>query len=292
MGLRPRTGALALTAALVACNAITGAGDYSVGGAASDGTKVDGGVASGNGAPSVAAPQGQGPGAEQGQEQNEAPPNSPIAVVAPDGLDFGDMGCGQSPPPRKVEIRNQGSTDATFQASLADGASFSVSPASGTVAAGSTAVLSVATPGVPIGGPAGPRTDTLHVTTNAPGDGPHALEAKISGTGAILKVAPAGPLDFGQIQSGSVSKTITIRNDGNVAATIAFRFTTNTVGSFSLDSTAPLTLEPGGVDQRTITAAPPKSGPTDKPGTLAFSSTSTLCGPVPPPISLACRRSD
>jgi hypothetical protein len=291
MGRWPRTGAFALTAALVACNAITGAGDYSVGGASADGTKLDAASGSGNAVTSDGTPHEQGPGTGQDQGQDPAPANSPIVVVAPDGLDFGEMACGQSPPPRKVEIRNQGTVDATYEASLG-GTSFSVSPASGTVSAGSTAVLSVATPGAPSGGPVGPQTDTLRVTTNAPGDGSHSLDVKLSATGAVLNVAPAGPLNFGQIQSGSVSKTITIRNDGNLPATISFQFTMNTVGSFSLNSMAPMTLEPGGVDQRTITAAPPKSGPTDKPGTLAFSSTSTLCGPVPPPISLACRRSD
>lgn len=283
--LRASPAAVAIVA-FSACNGITGASDLSLAGAtsAADGTPPSGSKGE--------TPAGSAPSTTATTGHDDARPAGPraVEVVTPDGLDFGNLACGSAPPPKTIEIRNAGTAEITFGAVLDGGTFFSVSTAGGTVASGSTVTLSVSAGAVPNDGPVGVRADTLSITTNAAGDAPHVYEVRLSTVGAIFTTS-ASSLDFGTVQASPSSKTITIHNDGNMTGTIGIRLATNTLDSFDISSSAAEIL-PGGSAPITVTAHPPKSGPTQKDGSVAFSSASPLCGGVPPTVRLTVRRPD
>lgn len=269
---------MATLASLGACNDLTGASDLRIGPTSS----TDGAAPTPAATTDAAAPNVE-------DSRGAIDPSAVVSVFAPDSLDFGDGTCGVSPPPRSVAIHNQGATEITFEAVLADGTFFSVIPAKGAIASGDVGLLTVSTPGVASTGPVGAWSDKLTVTTNASGDTPHVLDVKMAIPGAIFAVSP-GSINFGQLQSLPVSKTVTIRNDGNVAGTIAYEFTSNLLNSFGVSPTGSLVIAPGEVANLTVTAHPPKSGSGLRTGSVAFSSASVLCGPLPPALDLSCSR--
>lgn len=211
-------------------------------------------------------------------------------MVAPAGLDFGEMPCGAPPASRTVEIKNLGAKEITFNAALAQGTIFDVTPKLGVIAVGETAVVDIAAPGISPKGPVGVSADVLTITTTAAYDTPHALDIRIGLNGALFTVSPAGPFNYGQVTSSKTEKFI-IRNDGNQPGTLSLAFTTNESFTYKLDVTTPAVLEPGAVAQRTVTANPPSTN-TNKDGTLTFTSSSQLCGTVPPPIVFKCHGKD
>lgn len=275
----------AVTIVVGACNSISGTSDFSIGGG-KDG--ID--------------PNQPGRGPDDGQTQQDLPSGSEnvdaavssttdaVSVVAPNGLDFGDVSCGNSPAPRAVEVHNLGTNEITYDAALGT-TLFTVSPAKGTIAGGGVSLLTVSTPGAPSNGPVGAQADTLTVTTNAAGDSPHALGVKLAVVGAIFKLSPDS-LNYGQMTNTPITKSVTISNEGNVAGTVSFSLTQNEVSSYSIKTASPVTIAPGSAVVVSITAAPPKSGPTEKSGRVGLSSSTSLCGPLPSGVALTCRRPD
>lgn len=289
MGRRSlRSNAMVLVfATLGACNAFTNANEYAV-------ASGDGGGAT----PSETSKPNDGslPPEDEQQPDDVAKPPPPkptsVVVTAPDGLDFGASPCGSQASSRQVEIKNTGAGQITFQAEISgDLDSFAVAPTSGTLASGETTMLSVTPAAIPATSAVGEQLATLTLTTSAPDDAPHALPMKIVVSGAIFTVSPSGTLDWGTLQNQPVKKNVVVRNDGNLAGTIAFSLFTATFGAYSIDPKS-ADLAPGEVKVLEITASPPKSGPTVKSGHVSFSSSSTRCGPVPGIIQLTCRRPD
>lgn len=281
MAIRP----LLLALVVGACNSISGADDLSIAG-------EDGGTAG-----PVVGSGGTGPGTgktptDGGGGTPQVSSSGVVTVLAPTGLDFGDLPCATAPPSRDVEIRNESNAEITFHATLDGGTRFWLSLSDGKVTAKNSAFISVSTAGIPATGPLGAQTDVLRVTTNAPGDTPHPLDVKISATGVIFNVSPTGTISWGNVTATPVSKQVTIRNDGNISGTIDPNLTLNTLNTYSISPSTPLVIAAGEVGVVKITAGPPKSGPTEKDGRLSFTTTSTLCGPAPSPINLSARRPD
>lgn len=263
---------LACVALAVACNDITTASEYTVARMTADGARPR--PTNEAGEPIPDEPVDPGP-----------PPE--VSVLAPSGLDFGEMACGNPPAARTVEIKNLGDKEISYNAALAQGTVFEVTPPLGVVAVGETAVVTVSTPGISPQGPVGVSSDVLSITTSAAYDKGHALDVKLGVSGALFTVSPAGPFNYGTV-TGSRTERFIIRNDGNVPGTLSFSFTTNESNTYSLDVKTPAVIEPGAVIQRTVTSNPPNNGAKIRDGTLTFSSSSQLCGVVPPPIAFKC----
>jgi hypothetical protein len=140
-----------------------------------------------------------------------------------------------------------------------------------------------------ITGPVGTRTNILTVTTDAAGDAPHVFDLLLDVSGAIFTTDTTS-IDFGIVTSTAFQK-ITIRNEGNAPGTLAFLLS-DPQFSFRLTATAPLTIQPNVPATETVEANPQKGALVTKNGTLSFSSASAICGPLPAPIALVCRRTN
>jgi hypothetical protein len=116
-------------------------------------------------------------------------------------------------------------------------------------------------------------------------------------TGAVFTVTPAGPINFGVVPKASGgSMRITARNTGDVAGTLDWTFTRNDYDTFSIRTTGflaqPITsvnLAAGASATELLYCVPGAgSPPVGRQGELTFTSSSKLCGPLPPTISIIC----
>jgi hypothetical protein len=116
-------------------------------------------------------------------------------------------------------------------------------------------------------------------------------------SGAVFTVTPADPINFGVVPHASGgSIRITFHNTGNAAGTLAWDFTRNDGDAFSVRTTGfiaqkitSVNLAAGASAAELLYCIPGPSGPpVAKTGELTFTSSSTLCGPLPPSISMIC----
>lgn len=257
-----------------ACNELTGAAGMSVA----------------EGAATATRPSGSSSAGLDGEAPQPAPDAETVApgtfgVIAPVGLDFGSVFCGATAERHPVEIHNPGPRELSFTATFA-GSAFGASPTSGTVAAGEKGVVLVSVNVIPTTGGIGVRSDQLTITTTFPGDEPHKLESRVLATGAMFDVTPSGSMNFGDVKL-SESRTITIRNDGNIDGTLAFSLVSTT---FDVVPTTAAVLGPGASVTRSVKANP--SGSTTKYGTLSFTSPTPFCRALPASISLRARQKE
>jgi hypothetical protein len=169
----------------------------------------------------------------------------------PGVIDFGSVYCGHAAKPKTLTLSNTGSAPYSFEAKLASGASFQVSPSSGVVKASLALTLS------PLAIPQYSSTasdlygDTLIITTNIPNDTPHIVPIHESARGAIFHFLAATD-SFGKVQVGSdVTRYESLVNDGTSATN---SFSQMTDGNFSVQASQyqgtsgaiPITFHPAG----------------------------------------------
>lgn len=210
-----------------------------------------------------------------------------VDVVVPGGLDFGDVGCGSSPPPKAIEIRNTHKSSIELDAVVADTNIISIAPKHAYVAAGSSVVLMVSTA---VSSDAHPSVEstTVTITTNGPSDAPHVFSVRRSIVGAIFTSSRSGVINFHAVAT-SKSESFEVRNEGNLPGEIALDLSSaDTFGA----GPATFTIPAGDSARVRVSASPPNGGSAARAATLRFSSDSVVCGRVPASIELRCRRND
>jgi hypothetical protein len=169
-----------------------------------------------------------------------------VIALSTSSFDFGTAGfvpCGSTgAKAQTLTISNQGSTPFDWTAALRSGPAspFTLSPASGTVAGGASATVTVTPLALPFPANTQPNAygDHLIVTTNLDGDVPHDVLLNQTAQGAILRVtAPATPLDFGGVVSGSTgSALLRLENVGNLPTNVTVSAaSTGGLGTFTVN---------------------------------------------------------
>jgi len=217
-----------------------------------------------------------------------------IVALSPAELDFGSVDCGQSAAPQSLTLYNTGDLAYTWSSAFAKGPSspFELSPPAGTVAGGSTVMLSVIPLAIPTTSAVTPDlyADSLVITTDAEGDSPHTVAMSESAQGAILAVGvPSLPIGPGAVGS-SASLPFALSNSGNLPATV----TVTTSGApFGASPATPVSVGASGSLPATASftpVAPLTLGPVS--GTLSVLSTGTLCASLPTTIPMSATATD
>jgi hypothetical protein len=142
-------------------------------------------------------------------------------ITVPWSVDFGRVECDSPDWWQYLPIQNGRDEPVTFDARLAFGGAFDVSPTRGTIPARGRTDLRV-TPRRPIGTsytPPGDYRETLTVRTNAPGDVAHRVELRRSVNGAVIDFGP-GSLSFSAPPGQTRDSYVTFTNDGTAFATV------------------------------------------------------------------------
>ncbi len=186
------------------------------------------------------------------------PPKAIISVNTTT-LSFGDVETGQSPS-KSFNISNTGNADLKVNP-VAGGNGFSATHNCGIVKTNRSCQVTVIFKPTQ----AQPHSYTLNITSNA-SNGTQRVTVSGNGKGqAQLSIAPNPAQDFGEIKvdESSSPKTFTIRNNGNVAASIKDIKSTNE-GEFKVkdDGCTNTTVSAGGTCTFNIVFEPNKGGPT------------------------------
>ena len=213
---------------------------------------------------------------------------APTVKVTPSNLYFGTNGyvaCGATAGAKTVTVTNQTASSITVNAAMTKGtnSAFTVAPASTTVAAGASLVLTVtpkAIPGTSVTS-ANFYTDTVAITTTAPGDGTHIVTAHMTAAGAILTFNRA-VANFPTTKVGlttTVNGNFRVHNSGNMAAALTLALSNPT--DFALNLYAG-TATPGFYAQFAGTFKPQSIG--QKNSNVTLSTATPLCSALPAPL--------
>jgi hypothetical protein len=210
-------------------------------------------------------------------------------TVSPPQVNFNMVPCGTSGGSQVVTITNAGVNAITWTASLPDGANFTLAPpATGMIAAGASATVTVNSSVVPMG----PTTTTtanafgseLTLTTDAPDDTPHSVPILETASGAILTFSPAA-LDLPAMQRGS-PVAFQVQNAGNVTANVALTLTNPGPAALTLDMPEAGPVASGTPLQGAITESLTSAPSTNATVTLTPAMGTVLCQAAPPPMTL------
>ena len=148
-------------------------------------------------------------------------------AFAPGSLNFGEVDCGKAGTPRQIVVKNLGNASFHVGAQLAAAVplyTVALSPQSGMVAAGGSLTVTVDPLPIPKQADITPDlfSDTLTLTTDAPGDVPHGIALRQTAHGAILTLS-ASSLEFGGVLLGTSGHApLAVSNSGNAPATLGF----------------------------------------------------------------------
>jgi hypothetical protein len=210
-----------------------------------------------------------------------------VVGVTPASLDFGSVDCGSQAGGKTVTVSNTGNGAFKFDATLdAAGAQYyAVSPASGSVAPGSSAALTIVPKAVPAVSPvtANFYAGGLVVKTNAVGDAPHSVSLAQTARGAIVTVSKT-TLGFNSVPVATTqSGTVAITNAGNVSAPLTV---TASGTGFSVSPSGALTIAAGDSVSATARFSPTTAGAAT--GALKVVAGSVaLCAPMPADVALS-----
>jgi hypothetical protein len=209
--------------------------------------------------------------------------NRTAVDVAPTNLDFGLVNCGSTAAAQTVTIQNNGTASFNWSAAVTS-TSYGLSPTGGSLAPGASAIVTVTPAAIPSTSPVTPDryADTLTVSTNAPGDAPHAVAIHETARGAILSFNPT-MLKMASVQVGdSTQSTFDVVNNGNVTAAAML----NLAGSadFRLAPASVNVAGSGGASTATVTFAPRSMG--NQSATVSVSTSTALCSPLPSALAL------
>lgn len=202
-------------------------------------------------------------------------------VLVSGAIDFGDVACGTTATAAQaITINNTSAIAATFTATLpaegdGDHLRYTVTPASGTVAPGATATLTVTR--LAIATPFAPRVVDAVVRVVANGV-PTDVPVRHTQRGPFLTTSAAGPVDFGFQQSGSTTDApIRVTNGGNGPATLAVTAT----GDFA--SALPATIAAGAFVDGALRYNPPAGAPVT--ATVTLDAVGACSGPIAIPVA-------
>jgi hypothetical protein len=142
-------------------------------------------------------------------------------ITVPFSVEFGRVQCDSPDWSERLPIQNGRNEPVTFDAHVAFGNAFDVSPTRGTIPARGRIDLRV-TPRRPIGTfytPPGEYRETLTIRTSAPGDVAHRVELRRTVDGAVIDFGP-GSLSFNAPPGQTRDNYLTFTNDGTSVATL------------------------------------------------------------------------
>jgi hypothetical protein len=211
-----------------------------------------------------------------------------VVAVTPGTLDFKSVSCGQTAPPQTATITNTGTASFIFQAAMVGGATspFTVSPATGPVAAGASVTVTITPNAIPAVASVAANAfgDVLQITSNVAGDANHDVTLTETAQGAVLALdttsIPFGDVNLLQTKTSPFNVT----NTGTLPATVSLQVTGAT---FGVTPTTATTLTVGGSPLAgSATFTPTALG--SQAGSIAISTgaTDVVCSAPIGPISL------
>ncbi|MBX3230627.1 MAG: choice-of-anchor D domain-containing protein [Labilithrix sp.] len=164
-------------------------------------------------------------------------------------LDFGETRCHDTAVAKTVTLSNSGGSSLSWTAALGRGAtsSFSITPASGTLAAGGTASITVTPKAIPSNLTTLPADygDLLTITSTVPGDADRTIALRQRAGGAVLRWVDSRHAELTAVAGvTTASETFTLENRGNAAIPITFATSSST--AVTIDGNPSGTLAPGG----------------------------------------------
>jgi hypothetical protein len=214
----------------------------------------------------------------------------PGATFSTATINFGLVNCGTAPAAKTYSFQNTGTAPLTYAGVIAAGGLFALQGgASGTLAPGETATLTIVASTVPASSTAGtPTTGVLTLTTNVAGSTSVLVPLELTPQGGSLTVAPAVAA-FGKVQVTTPATAIplVVSNAGNAPVVLSLGAPTNT--DFSVAYTgdpAAVTIAAGG----TLAGAKAEFTPTTttaETATVALQTSSVLCASPATSISLS-----
>jgi hypothetical protein len=211
------------------------------------------------------------------------------AILTPDSLSFGTGGlvpCGTQATPLTLTLSNTTCASFTWTSSLSSGASYTVSPAMGTLAPGVTQPIQITPSAIPTTSSvsAGLYDGTLSIMTSAANDTTHLVPLHMTAQGVILTTTVTGnAIAFGGVAVGETGTSqLTIANSGNISAPVTFSVTTP---AFKVSSVPAITASNAATP--TVTFSPTAvQAYTDTIVTSVPTGTAT-CAPMPTNIALS-----
>lgn len=210
-----------------------------------------------------------------------------VVGVSPGSLDFGQVNCGATAAAQTFTVSNTGNASVTWSAALrlAARSPFTLSPASGTLAAGGRVTVTVTPKAVPPTSSTASDAfaDDVSVTTSAVGDAPHAVSLHQTARGAVLALSGAS-LAFGDVPVlTSRTATLSLTNSGNAPATLGLKATGS---GFAVSPSAPTQV---GASPLTVTTtfSPTTAGAYTGSLAMAAGATDVLCAPLPAAVALS-----
>ena len=204
-----------------------------------------------------------------------------VVGVSPGQLDFGKVNCGTKAGFQVFTILNSGNSSFNWTGALGLGAGsyFDISPAGGTVLAGSQTSVFVTPKDIPATSAVTNNLygDTLTVTTDAANDMPHAVPLLMGARGAILSFSVV-PSDYGlkTIFGPSTVQMATVSNTGNAAANVTLGTGT---GSFAVSPNVSTSVSAGGTLNANVTFSPASFDANNDQ--LTMSTGDVRCAPLP-----------
>jgi hypothetical protein len=204
--------------------------------------------------------------------------------VSPTNLDFGLVNCGSKAMAQTVTIQNNGTTSFNWNGALGTN-HYDFNPKSGMLAPGASVTITVTPAQIPNNSAvtADLYADTLTLTTNAPGDAPHAVALHETAQGAILSFNPT-MLNVNARPGQSNQGTFNVVNQGNLTATATLSLMGGQFQLFKLDQTSVNVAGAGGSSMVTVTFSPQSQGGVST--NVSVSTSTALCGPLPMPLQL------
>jgi hypothetical protein len=212
--------------------------------------------------------------------------NIGVAKTSVSSLAFGNVSCGTQAAAQTFTLSNSGTASFTWNAAMALGASspYAVSPASGSIAAGGSATLTVTPAAIPSTSSIAPLDDSVSITTNIPGDSAHVVSVSETPSGAILAVTPSA-YDFGGVAvNTTATHGLSVSNTGNASATVSF--TTGSGSSAFTVGPASQSVAGGASGAFTASFAPTSGGSLSNTAQIAVPAGTALCSPLPGSVSL------
>jgi hypothetical protein len=208
-------------------------------------------------------------------------------AISTSSINFGSVDCGTTAAPQTFTVQNSGTATFNWTAALASGAAYTLSPASGALAASATATVTVTPRAVPGTSALTPDlyADTIHVTTDIPGDGaPHDVAVHETARGAVLSFAPASIAFTGVPVNTTQTSTFNVVNDGNAPASVTL---TPAGAAFTLSARTANGIAPGGgVSPIGATFKPTDTAPQTGSVALALAAGTVVCKALPAPLAL------
>lgn len=204
------------------------------------------------------------------------------------GVD-GRVDCGATSPSRTLTLINAGSAAFAWSTSLGKGiqSPFTVMPSGGTLLGNTQVTITLTSGSLPSRASTaeGAFSDLLTLSTDSPGDQPHAVTLHQSANGAVLRLAPSA-VQFGGVPlTTSATAPVSLVNEGSTPIAVNWNI-----------SPAAFTLEPGAPDVAALgtSTATVKFQPgmelMEQRGTLALSlppDAGVLCADLPAAVELS-----